>query len=207
MEKEQPHELLLTEYGRDAALLKQLFGEDVVLVIPKTPAYVRNRLVREGIPFIVPGAQMFLLMLLIDLRERYLKRSLESRTVVAVSQLVVVYQILRDPVAEIPLGQLVEKLAYSPQAMSHAEEESSDREPMRSSPRRENGLSRLHIAREGIVGTGRAIMSSPVRRTQWVPRGKIARARGGRRYDCVEPGCLCLLRILSRHMPCATEQS
>jgi hypothetical protein len=34
---------------------------------------VRKRLVREGVPFIVPGAQMFLPMLMVDLRERFSK--------------------------------------------------------------------------------------------------------------------------------------
>src|ERR1700722_10229459 len=56
----QADEAAPTEDRRHAAPVQQLFGDDVVLVIRKMPAYVRNRLVREGIPFIVPGAQMFL---------------------------------------------------------------------------------------------------------------------------------------------------
>src|SRR5437016_1376565 len=43
-----------------------------------------------------------------------------------VSQLVVIHQILREPDAHIPLAQLGERLAYSPQAMSFAQEELQD---------------------------------------------------------------------------------
>ena len=121
VEKPPPEELSAGEYARNAAMLRQRFGEDVVLVMAKLPSYVRNRLVREGVPFIVPGTQMFLPMLMIDLRERFSKA--ESRTgdkLSPVSQLVVIYQILRAPDAHIPLAQLGGRLAYSPQAMSFA---------------------------------------------------------------------------------------
>jgi hypothetical protein len=173
MEKAQPKELSPTEYGRHAALLKQLFDEEVVLVIPKLPSYVRNRLVREGIPFIVPGAQMFLPMLLIDLRERFSKA--ESRIqdkLSPVSQLVVIYQILRAAVAQIPLGQLGEKLAYSPQAMSHAQEELQIANLC--DVRRAGKMIFLEFALRGKALWERAEphMTSPVRRSQWIRWGQ-----------------------------------
>jgi hypothetical protein len=177
MEKAQPKELSPTEYGRHAALLKQLFDEEVVLVIPKLPSYVRNRLVREGIPFIVPGAQMFLPMLMIDLRERFSKA--ESRIqdkLSPVSQLVVIYQILREAFAQIPLGQLGEKLAYSPQAMSHAQEELQIANLCE--VRRAGKMIFLEFALRGRALWERAepLMTSPVRRTQWIRWGQ-SRAR------------------------------
>jgi hypothetical protein len=80
--------------------------------------------VREGVPFIVPGAQMFLPMLMIDLRERFSKAASRIQGKLSpVSQLVVIYQILREPDAHIPLAQLGKRLAYSPQAVSFAQEE------------------------------------------------------------------------------------
>jgi hypothetical protein len=173
MEKAQPKELSPTEYGRHAALLKQLFDEEVVLVIPKLPSYVRNRLVREGIPFIVPGAQMFLPMLMIDLRERFSKA--ESRIqdkLSPVSQLVVIYQIIREAVAQIPLGQLGEKLAYSPQAMSHAQEELQIANLCE--VRRAGKMIFLEFALRGKALWERAepLMTSPVRRSQWIRWGQ-----------------------------------
>src|ERR1700722_9507839 len=127
LEKTQPGESSPSEYAPNAAILKDRFGNDVVLVMAKLPSYVRNRLVRESVPFIVPGAQMFLPMLMIDLRERFSKAQSRIQDKLSpVSQLVVIHQILRKPDAHIPLAQLGERLAYSPQAISFAQEELYD---------------------------------------------------------------------------------
>src|SRR5258708_23312093 len=124
VERTPPDELSASEYARNAAMLRQGLGQDVVLVMAKLPSYVRNRLVREGVPFIVPGAQMFLPMVMVDLRERFSKAASRIQDKLSpVSQLVVIYQILREPVAHIPLAQLGKRLAYSPQAVSFAQEE------------------------------------------------------------------------------------
>ena len=124
LEKAQPREFSTSEYARNAAILKDRFGKDMVLIIPKLPSYVRNRLVREGVPFIVPGSQMFLPMLMVDLRERFSKaKSRLQDKLSPVSQLVVIYQILREPEANVPLAILGNRLEYSPQAISHAQEE------------------------------------------------------------------------------------
>jgi len=62
-------------------------------------------------------------MVMIDLRERFSKAASRIQDKLSpVSQLVVIYQILREPVAHIPLAQLGKRLAYSPQAVSFAQE-------------------------------------------------------------------------------------
>jgi len=172
-EKVPPEELSASEYARSAAMLRQGFGQEVVLVMAKLPSYVRNRLVREGVPFIVPGAQMFLPMLMIDLRERFSKA--ESRIqdkLSPVSQLVVIYQILRAPDAHIPLAQLGERLAYSPQALSFAQEELQDAKLC--DVRRAGKMVFLEFALRGKVLWEKAepLMASPVRRTQWMRWGQ-----------------------------------
>jgi hypothetical protein len=172
-EKVPPEELSASEYARSAAMLRQGFGQEVVLVMAKLPSYVRNRLVREGVPFIVPGAQMFLPMLMIDLRERFSKA--ESRIqdkLSPVSQLVVIYQILRAPDAHIPLAQLGERLAYSPQALSFAQEELQDAKLC--DVRRTGKMVFLEFALRGKALWEKAepLMASPVRRTQWMRWGQ-----------------------------------
>jgi hypothetical protein len=173
VERTPPDELSASQYARNAAMLRQGLGQDVVLVMAKLPSYLRNRLVREGVPFIVPGAQMFLPMLMIDLRERFSK--LASRIpdkLSPVSQLVVVYQILREPEAHVPLAQLGGRLAYSPQAMSFAQEELQDAKLCE--VRRAGKMIFLEFALRGKALWDKAepLMASPVRRTQWVRWGQ-----------------------------------
>jgi len=173
VEQTPPDELSASEYARHAAMLRQKLGQDVVLVMAKLPSYMRNRLVREGVPFIVPGAQMFLPMLMIDLRERFSKAvSRIQEKLSPVSQLVVIYQILREPEAHIPLAQLSERLAYSPQAMSFAQEELQDSKLCE--VRRAGKMVFLEFRLRGRVLWQKAepLMASPVRRTQWVRWGQ-----------------------------------
>lgn len=173
IEKAPPEELSASEYARNAALLKQGLGEDVVFVMGKLPSYVRNRLVQKGVPFIVPGAQMFLPTLMVDLRERFSKAvSRIPDKLTPVSQLVVIYQILREPNAPIPLAQLGERLAYSPQSMSFAQEELQ--EANLCDVRRAGKMVFLEFGLRGraLWEKAEAMMASPVRKTQWVRWGQ-----------------------------------
>jgi hypothetical protein len=173
VEKTAPEELSAGEYARNATMLRQHLGQDVVLVMAKLPSYLRNRLMRESVPFIVPGAQMFLPMLMIDLRERFSKAQSRIQDKLSpVSQLVVIHQILRGPDAQIALAQLGERLAYSPQAISFAQEELHDAKLCE--VRRAGKMVFLEFALRGKALWEKAepLMASPVRRMQWVRWGQ-----------------------------------
>ena len=91
------------EYARDAEALRQVFSEDVILVLSALPSYVRNRLIQRRVPFIVPGTQMFLPMLMIDLREQYPRRAGGSKArLSSVAQVVIIYHLIR---ASIKIGR------------------------------------------------------------------------------------------------------
>jgi len=173
VEKTPPDELSASEYARNAAMLRQGLGQDVVLVMAKLPSYVRNRLVREGVPFIVPGAQMFLPMVMVDLRERFSKAASRIQDKLSpVSQLVVIYQILREPEAHIPLAQLGKRLAYSPQAVSFAQEELQNSNLCDVRRAGKMVFLEFRLGGKALWEKAEALMASPVRRTQWVRWGQ-----------------------------------
>lgn len=117
-------ELSPTGYANDLSQLKHRLNDDVILVLMKLPSYVRNRFVKQHIPFIVPGTQMFLPMLMIDFREQFPKLKDRTRTTLsAVAQVVIIYQILKRSLNELPLGQIATRLGYSAMAMSKAQDE------------------------------------------------------------------------------------
>jgi hypothetical protein len=154
-------------------MLRQGLGQNVVLVMAKLPSYVRNRLVREGVPFIVPGAQMFLPMVMIDLRERFSKAASRIQDKLSpVSQLVVIYQILREPVAHIPLAQLGKRLAYSPQAVSFAQEELQNSNLCDVRRAGKMVFLEFRLGGKALWEKAEPLMASPVRRTQWVRWGQ-----------------------------------
>ena len=172
-EKAAPEELSASEYARNVAMLRQGFGQEVVLVVAKLPSYVRNRLVRESVPFIVPGAQMFLPTLMIDLREHFSKAASRIQDKLSpVSQLVVIYQILRRPDAHLPLAQLGERLAYSPQAMSFAQDELQDAKLCKVRRAGKMVFLEFELRGKALWEKTKPLMASPVRRTQWVRWGQ-----------------------------------
>ena len=61
----------MTELHKHQRLVEQLSGFPVVLVLPEMTARQRARLVELFLPFVVPGKQLFLPPLGLDLREQY----------------------------------------------------------------------------------------------------------------------------------------
>jgi hypothetical protein len=162
------------EYANDAGLLKQRLSGDVVLVLSKVAPYVRDRLVRQYVPFIVPGSQMFLPMLMIDLREHYPKKSTRSENALSsVSQLIVIYHLLREPLSGIPLGQIATRLGYSAMAVSKAQDELQTR-GLCTVVRSGKALSlQFELERELLWRDAEPLLSTPVKRTQWIRWGTI----------------------------------
>jgi hypothetical protein len=161
-----------SEYGRDAAALKNVLGSDVVLVISAIPSYARNRMVQQRVPFIVPGTQMFLPMLMIDLREHYPKRREASEnTLSSVAQVIVLYHLVREPLSAIPVGQIASRLGYSATAIGNADDELQ--EVGICDVVREGKTLSLHFKgnKREVWQTAERFLSTPVKRLQWVRWG------------------------------------
>ena len=162
-----------TEYARDARTIKERLTADVILVLSNIPAYVRNRLIHQKVPFIVPGTQMFLPMLMIDLREHFPKSKTKSQDVLsAVSQLVILYHLSRESLSETPLGQIASRLRYSPMAISKAQDELQNADLCE--VHRSGRTLSLHFGLRGKDLWQKAApkLSTPVKRTLWFRWGK-----------------------------------
>lgn len=112
------------EYAKHAENLKANLSDLAVLVLPMVPSYARNRMVQMGIPFIVPGSQIFIPNHLIDLRERFPQPNAKRReTLGPAAQCTVLYHLLRGPLAGISLKEIAQKVQYSPIMLSKVKDE------------------------------------------------------------------------------------
>jgi DNA-binding MarR family transcriptional regulator len=161
------------EYGKHEEALKLKLGEPVVLVLPILPSYARNRMVRMGIPFIVPGSQMFIPNSMIDLRERFPQPNSKRReTLSPAAQCTVLYHLLRGPLAGISLKDIARKIHYSPMRMTKVKDELEASEI----------CDVVQSGRSMVLdfkATGRALweqvkpqLNSPVKKTHWVKWSK-----------------------------------
>lgn len=157
------------EYASQASRLRETLGEPVAIVIPKIPSYARNRMVHSSVPFIVPGSQMFLPSLLVDLRERFDRppRGTGKRLTPA-TQCILLYHLLREPVAGVPLRNIAEAVGYTPMNLSRVKDELEATGLCETI--REGRAVVLKFPEQGrsLWAQALPLLSSPVRHVHWV---------------------------------------
>jgi DNA-binding MarR family transcriptional regulator len=157
------------EYGKHQETLKLNLSENVVLVLPILPSYARNRMVQMGIPFIIPGSQIFIPNTVIDLRERFPQPNIKrKKTLGPAAQCTVLYHLLRESLAGMSLKEIAQKVQYSPIMLSKVKDELE-------------AAGICKIVRDGrslvleFTAAGRPLwdqvqpqLTSPVKKTRWV---------------------------------------
>lgn len=119
MVKESEDDIDLTQLGKDQEKFAQTLCRAVVLVLPQIRSYERKRLVERKVPFIVPGRQMFLPMLLVDFRETYpIKTNRPSTHLGWVAQVIILRHLLMGDISDRPLTDVASLLGYSKMAIT-----------------------------------------------------------------------------------------
>ena len=112
--------------------VKAIFAGKVVLVLNNVASYVRARLTNKRINFIVPGKQLFLPEMLIDLKETNITGQLKEKKLKLLpsAQVIVLFYLLNtDKTWDIETKQfkaIAQRLAYSPMSISNAAENLKD---------------------------------------------------------------------------------
>jgi len=101
-------------------LLRIKDGRDIIYVRQQVTAYNRKRLIEQKIPFIVPGNQMYLPMLAIDLREHFRQMCAEPVVFSPATQAVVIHTLLHDAKEELIPLDMARRLGYSAMTMTRA---------------------------------------------------------------------------------------
>jgi len=104
-------------------LLRTKQDGEVIYVRPSVTAYNRKRLVEHKVPFVVPGNQMYLPMLAIDLREYFRRQRAELPTFSPATQVVVLLALLRGGEDELIPSVVAGRLGYSAMTMTRAFDE------------------------------------------------------------------------------------
>ena len=100
--------------------IRATFDTITVAVINQLESYKRLRLIDKKIPFIVPGKQMYLPDLLIDLKEFGVKPKGQPQTMQPAAQLLLLYHLQVESLEGINLKGIAEKLLYNAMTISRA---------------------------------------------------------------------------------------
>jgi hypothetical protein len=103
-------------------LVRIKWHEPIIYVRERVTAYNRKRLIEQEIPFVVPGNQMYLPMLGIDLREHFRKLRPSKPKFNPATQVVLIHALLRSTENLSPT-ELAPQLGYSTMTISRAFDE------------------------------------------------------------------------------------
>ncbi len=105
--------------------LRQLAGLPVVYVIEALASYERKRLIEQKVPFMVPGNQLYLPDVGIDLREHFRRRpSVPDEALSPATQAMLITVLLRNPWrTEWQPAEVVKSLGYTAMTLSRAVKE------------------------------------------------------------------------------------
>lgn len=150
----------------------QRWDGPVALVRRAVAAYNRKRLIEQGVPFIVPGNQMFLPPLGIDLREHYRRRQVERAKLRPSSQAALIHMLLHGD-EEFGLAGLASALGYSAMTVSRGLDELERAQLVYGYKHgRERRVHLADVSRE-VWQRAQPYLHDPVRRSHWVlPTGK-----------------------------------
>lgn len=112
------------EYARHVETLRAALGAEVGIVLRTVASWSRNRLVRAGVPFIVPGSQLFLPFGRIDLRERFaVLKNPSEKPLTPAAQAVFLYHLLKQPLDDLPLREIAPLVGYTPMMITKVKDE------------------------------------------------------------------------------------
>jgi DNA-binding MarR family transcriptional regulator len=95
----------------------------IIYVRDRVTAYNRKRLIEQRVPFVVPGNQMYLPDLGIDLREHFRKQVVTQPQFRPATQALVIHALLRDREGPLAATELAPELGYSSMTLSRAFDE------------------------------------------------------------------------------------
>lgn len=119
-------EISIRQTEKQVQQIKNLLNLKVVVVLENVQAYNRKRMIEKGINFIVPGKQLFMPDLLIDLRESYVHPKVKQKSVTLLpsAQFILIYHILHRykqwKLEEHPFKEIAKKIGYTSMAITNA---------------------------------------------------------------------------------------
>jgi DNA-binding MarR family transcriptional regulator len=104
--------------------VKARWDGEIVYVKERVTAYNRKRLIEHKVPFVVPGNQMYLPLLGIDLREHFKKLRAETVIFSPSTQALILHILLRGNAKEtVTPAEMAQRLGYSAMTMTRAFDE------------------------------------------------------------------------------------
>lgn len=154
-------------------LQRHLAGSTAILVADRLSNHNRHRLISQRVPFIVPGNQLFIPELAMDLREHFRSDRAEPADSLTPTAQLIVLAVLMDRVEmETTPSELAARFRYSAMSMGRAISELEVLELLETETSGRYRHVRFPLARAEIWARARPLLRTPVRKRRRVRRPK-----------------------------------
>ncbi len=140
----------------------------VIYVVDTITSYERQRLIEQHVPFVVPGKQMYLPPLGIDLREQFAPMHKKAKRLGAVAQILVLREILQPGFCAAPSGYLADKLGYSAMTLARATTELAESELAEVERMGREKHMAFHYRGRELWEKANKLLNNPVRKRIWI---------------------------------------
>jgi hypothetical protein len=161
--------------------VKALAGQPAVYVTDALASYERRRLIEQKVPFIVPGNQLYLPDLGLDLREYFRHRTPATEALSPSAQAMLITHLLRQPwQSDWQPSRVAVALGYTPMTLSRAVKElTATGLAMAYTVGRSRWL-RMELPPEQAWERAKPALRTPVRRVVWVAAHGVVANRPNR---------------------------
>jgi DNA-binding MarR family transcriptional regulator len=162
--------------------VKVLAGQPAVYVTGALASYDRRRLIEQKVPFIVPGNQLYLPDLGLDLREYFRQRAPATEAALSPSaQAMLITALLRQPwQSDWQPSKVAVALGYTPMTLSRAVKELTAAGLATAYTVGRSRWLRMELPPEQVWERVKPALRTPVRRTVWVAAHGIVARRPSR---------------------------
>lgn len=150
--------------------VRTIAGQPVVYVTDALASYERRRLIEQKVPFIVPGNQLYLPDLGLDLREYFRQRAPAAEAVLSPSaQAMLIIALLQQPwEAEWQPSKVGDALGYTPMTQSRVVKELTAAGLATAYTVGRSRWLRMEYPPQQIWERAKPVLRTPVKRTVWV---------------------------------------
>jgi hypothetical protein len=163
MARRSTDETTPAEIGRDVEAVQTAFEGVVVFAAQSISATMRARLIARGVSFAVPGNQLYIPQLAIDLREHFRSRPARGEHFTPAAQFVLFHHILRGGKEQPTPTDLAERLHYSAMSIGRAFDELASRNLAHVERHGREKQIVFNTDRRTLLESSRTLLRSPVR--------------------------------------------
>ncbi len=127
IEKKSKEPFTALQYKKHINLIITKLNRPVVLVLHTIESYNRARLIMQNINFIIPGKQIFMPFLLIEINENVTRNEILKNTLLPATQAVLLYHLQREPLQGCGIRAIAQKLNYTEMTISRVVKEMLDK--------------------------------------------------------------------------------